>query len=144
MFQKPVIIAVFFSATFFSFSFKCISDLNTIKEYEFKTYKKDFYGTIGNLGVRMTLTINEKDNGNVGYTGYYSYNHVGKNIKINGYWLMRPGTPTYIELTEKVGGQVTGSFSLLPKSYGDYSTLNGNWYSTNGKALKVSLKNTKK
>lgn len=92
----------------------------------------------------MTLNINEKDNGNVSYSGYYSYNHVGKNITINGYWLMRPGSATYIELTEKAGGQITGSFSLLPKSYDDYSTLNGNWFSTNGKTLNVSLKNTKK
>lgn len=127
------------SVSLFSFNYNAYAD-----KFANKIYTNNFYGTIGNLGVRMTLNINEKDNGNVGYTGYYSYNHVGKNIKINGYWLMRPGTPTYIELTEKAGGQVTGSFSLLPKSYGDYSTLNGNWYSTNGKALKVSLKNTKK
>lgn len=142
--RRTATIAILLFGVLFLFSFKGINDSNIINENKFKTFKKDFYGTIGNLGVRMTLTIIEKNNGNVSYSGYYSYNHVGKNIKLNGFWIMRPGKPTYIELTEKVGGRVTGSFSLLPKSYDDYSTLSGNWYSANGKALRVSLKTVKK
>ncbi|NBP06710.1 MAG: hypothetical protein EBV15_10950, partial [Bacteroidetes bacterium] len=39
------------------------------KKLQKKTYRKNFYGTIGNLGIRMTLNINEKSNGNVSYTG---------------------------------------------------------------------------
>jgi len=109
-----------------------------------KTYQKNFYGTIGNLGVRMTLNIHENTDGPVKYDGYYSYNHVGKNIKLSGIWPMRPGKATHIQLTEKVGGNVTGTFSLLPKSYSDYTTLIGSWYSTSGKQLKVNLRSVTK
>lgn len=116
----------------------------SFKNAHFKTYQKNFYGTIGNLGIRMTLNINERSNGNVSYTGYYSYNHIGKSINLKGNWYMKPGTATYIELIEKVGGNVTGSFSLLPKSYGDYATLAGTWFSTSGKQLKVNLRSVKK
>jgi hypothetical protein len=98
----------------------------------------DFTGYIATYPISMRLSINEKSNGNVTYTGYYYYNKVGTKIQLSGSWIMRPGTPTFIELNEIVNGTYTGSFSLLPKSYGDYSTLTGNW-TGNGKTLKVKL-----
>jgi|688.fasta_scaffold749836_1 hypothetical protein len=119
----------------------CASLLSLTISHEkpLKTYKKKLYGTIGTLGVTMTLNINEKKDGDVDYTGSYSYNHVGKKITLTGSWLMKPGTATSISLTEKVGGKVTGSFILMPKSYGDYSTLKGTW-SNSKKTLNVNLK----
>jgi|GEM_PF-2890309 hypothetical protein len=116
----------------------------SFKNAHFKTYQKNFYGTIGNLGVKMTLYINEKSNGNASYTGYYSYNHIGKKITIAGNWYIWTGKRTYIELTEKVGGNVTGYFSLLPGNLGNYTTLAGTWFSTSGKQLKVNLRSVKK
>lgn len=98
----------------------------------------DFTGFIASYPISMRLNIKEKTNGDVSYTGYYYYNRVGTKINLTGSWLMRPGTPTYIELNEIVNGNYTGSFSLLPKSYGDYSTLTGTW-SGNGKTWKVKL-----
>ncbi len=98
----------------------------------------DFTGYIATYPISMRLNIKEQSNGNVTYTGYYYYNKVGTKIKLSGSWIMRPGTPTFIELNEVVNGSFTGSFSLLPKTYGDYSTVTGTWYG-NGKSLKVKL-----
>ena len=98
----------------------------------------DFTGYIATYPISMRLNINEKSNGDVTYSGYYYYNKVGTKIQLSGSWMMRPGTPTFIELNEMVNGTYTGSFSLLPKTYGDYSTLTGTW-SGNGKTLKVKL-----
>jgi hypothetical protein len=98
----------------------------------------DFTGFIASYPISMRLNIKEKTNGDVSYTGYYYYNKVGTKINLSGSWMMRPGTATYIELYEIVNGNYTGSFSLLPKSYGDYSILTGSWMG-NGKNLKVKL-----
>jgi hypothetical protein len=51
---------------------------------------------------------------------------------------MRPGTPTKIFLDEFVDGNKTGFFELMPKSYGDYSLMEGYWYG-NSQMLKVKL-----
>ena len=99
---------------------------------------KDFTGFVGSYPISMHLNIREQSNGNVNYTGYYYYNKVGTKIQLSGSWIMRPGTATYIELNEIVNGNYTGSFSLLPKTYDDYSTLTGTW-SGNGKTLNVKL-----
>ncbi len=98
----------------------------------------DFTGYIATYPISMRLNINEKSNGDVTYAGYYYYNKVGTKIQLSGSWMMRPGTATYIELNEIVNGRYTGSFSLLPKTFRDYSTLTGNWFG-NGKSLKVKL-----
>lgn len=98
----------------------------------------DFTGYIATYPISMRLNINEKSNGDVTYSGYYYYNKVGTKIQLSGSWMMRPGTATYIELNEIVNGRYTGSFSLLPKTFRDYSTLTGNWFG-NGKSLKVKL-----
>lgn len=99
---------------------------------------KDFTGFIGSYPISMHLNIREQSNGNVNYTGYYYYNKVGTKIQLTGSWIMRPGAKTFIELNEIVNGNYTGSFSLLPTTYGDYSSLSGQWMG-NGKTLKVKL-----
>lgn len=99
---------------------------------------KDFTGFIGAYPISMHLNIREQSNGNVNYTGYYYYNKVGTKIQLTGSWIMRPGAKTYIELNEIVNGNYTGSFSLLPTTYGDYSSLSGQWMG-NGKTLQVKL-----
>ena len=122
-------------------SFSQIPKWNTLSlmdEDEISTGIVDFTGFIATYPISMRLNIKEKSNGNVTYTGYYYYNKVGTKIQLSGSWMMRPGTATYIELNEIVNGNYTGSFSLLPKTYGDYSTLTGTW-SGNGKTLKVKL-----
>jgi hypothetical protein len=111
---------------------------SNIKEESPTTTVVDFTGFIATYPISMRLNIKEKSNGNVTYTGYYYYNKVGTKIQLSGSWIMRPGTATYIELNEIVNGNYTGSFSLLPKTYGDYSILTGTW-SGNGKSLKVKL-----
>lgn len=98
----------------------------------------DFTGFIASYPISMRLNIKEKTNGDVSYTGYYYYNRIGTKINLTGNWLMRPGTATYIELNEIINGNYTGSFSLLPKSYSDYSILKGTW-TGNGKTLNVKL-----
>ena len=142
--MKAIINFIYTQQTKFGLAVVCticasLLSITINREKPLKTYKKKLYGTIGTLGVTMTLNINEKKDGDVDYTGSYSYNHVGKKITLTGSWLMKPGTATSIKLTEKVGGEVTGSFILMPKSYGDYSTLKGTW-SNSKKTLKVSLK----
>jgi hypothetical protein len=112
--------------------------LSLMDEDEISSGIVDFTGYIATYPISMRLNIKEKSNGNVTYTGYYYYNKVGTKIQLSGSWIMRPGTTTYIELNEIVNGNYTGSFSLLPKTYGDYSTLTGTW-SGNGKTLKVKL-----
>ena len=99
---------------------------------------KDFTGFVGSYPISMHLNIREQSNGNVNYTGYYYYNKVGTKIQLTGSWIMRPGAKTYIELNEIVSGNYTGSFSLLPTTYGDYSSLSGQWMG-NGKTLQVKL-----
>ena len=111
---------------------------STAKEENPTITVADFTGYIATYPISMRLNIKEKSNGNVSYTGYYYYNKVGTKIQLSGSWIMRPGTATYIELNEIVNGNYTGSFSLLPKTYEDYSTLTGKW-SGNGKSLKVKL-----
>ncbi len=112
--------------------------LSWMDEDEISTGIVDFTGYIATYPISMRLNIKEKSNGNVTYTGYYYYNKVGTKIQLSGSWIMRPGTATYIELNEIVNGTYTGSFSLLPKTYDDYSTLSGTW-SGNGKTLRVKL-----
>ncbi len=100
---------------------------------------KDFTGFIGSYPISMHLNIRDQSNGNVNYTGYYYYNKVGTKIQLSGSWIMRPGSKTYIELNEIVNGNYTGSFSLLPTTYGNYSKLTGQWYG-NGKTFNVKTK----
>lgn len=122
-------------------SFSQIHKSNTLSlmhEDEISTGIVDFTGFIATYPISMRLNIKEKSNGNVTYTGFYYYNKVGTKIQLSGSWIMRPGSATYIELNEIVNGNYTGSFSLLPKTYEDYSTLTGKW-SGNGKSLKVKL-----
>ena len=127
------IVIIIVSFSLFAFSGKENTDKVTSK------YSADLVGYIGNSPIFMHLKINETDNGDVKYSGYYTYIKIGRKIELKGSWYMRPGTPTNMRLTESVKGNVTGEFELLPTRYGDYSTLKGEWFE-NGKTLIVSLK----
>jgi len=124
-----------------SFSLLALSSKGDLEKASSK-YSTDLVGYIGKSPIFMHLRINETDNGDVKYSGYYAYIKIGRKIQLNGSWLMRPGTPTKIKLTEKVKANITGEFELIPSTYGDYSTLKGLWFG-NGKNLTVNLKQLK-
>jgi hypothetical protein len=111
----------------------------SFKDNNLNEYSVDLTGYLGKYPITMHLNIVEEDNGDVQYIGYYVYNRIGKKIKLKGSWLMRPGTRTYMNLTEFVNNSETGEFELLPNNYGEYKTINGSWFG-NGKTLKVNLR----
>ena len=133
---KKIILSLLLSFSLLVFASKGNKEKITSK------YSTDLVGYIGKSPVFMHLKINETDNGDVKYSGFYTYVKIGQKIELKGSWYMRPGTATSIRLSESVKGNITGEFELMPTRYGDYSTLEGEWFG-NGNHLKVSLKQIK-
>jgi hypothetical protein len=124
---------------FFSFvSLVYNTNTGSILPVRSRVENSNFTGFIGKYPISMSLKITEMSDGDVKYKGTYYYNKIGRRILLKGVWRMRPGTPTKIFLDEFVDGNKTGFFELMPKSYGDYSLMEGYWYG-NSQMLKVKL-----
>ena len=97
-------------------------------------------GTVDKYPITMNLTVDES-NGKV--TGWYYYNKMGSNkkIQLSGIIEGESYKGASLTLTERVNGKVSGTFSgLFRYSVSGDTKYNGSWISSSGKAMEFEVK----